>query len=587
MSSPQQLALSLLTLMRVISNFLDVLGVVGVGYVIALAFGSDASVPLLQTFFSDREDLLTALLVLVGVLFVAKTALGVFFSRMTALYLAKLESDFASAAAASILGGNLDRLALHSRAEIEWAILRSTNIAFSSLLGQAISFVAELASVVFIFSALVVADTALGLIVSAYFSVIFIVFHYFSRKVAAVSGSDFASESVSVNQTLTDVISAFREISVSGRMGGFLERLFDARQAVAVSQATMTYLGAIPRYVAELGLILGAISLALIQLVRDPSPEGLSILGIFLVGSVRMISALLPVQRSFLSVKFETPGALAAQELIRDLRSRKSRVGAELVREDLAKNLNRAVDVNIDGLVYRYLDETSEKKALKDISLRIQAGSTVAFVGPSGAGKSTLADLVLGLRTPEAGTVECNGVSPRSLSSVRRGILGYVPQRPGIVSGSISGNVAIGVNHDEIDAEKVWRALEATGLAETVKRLPGQLESNLGNHSDALSGGQLQRLGLARALYTDPMLLVLDESTSALDAETEADITTELSRFRGQVTTIVIAHRLSTIQRVDRIFVFDKGQLVAEGTFPELRKSNELIKRYVKLMSFD
>ena len=573
--------------MRVISNFLDVIGVVGVGYVIALAFGSDNSVPLLQTFFSERDDLLVALLLLVGILFFAKTALGVVFSRITALYLAKLESIFASAAAASIFRGNLDSLALHSRAEIEWAILRSTNIAFSSVLGQAVSFVAELASVVFIFSALVVADTALGLIVSIYFVVILMIFHYFSRKVAAASGSDFAAGSVSVNQALTDIVSAFREISVAGKIKVYLQRLFVARQAVAISQATMTYLGSIPRYVAELGLILGAVSLALIQLVRDPSPEGLSILGIFLVGSVRMISALLPLQRAFLSVKFETPGALAAQELIRDLRSRESRVGSELAREELATNLNRAVDVTVDGLAYRYPDETSEKKALKDISLRIEAGSTVAFVGPSGAGKSTLADLVLGLRTPEAGTVECNGVSPRSLSSVRRGILGYVPQRPGIVSGSIAGNVAIGVDHDEIDAGKVWRALEATGLAETVKRLPGQMESNLGTHSDALSGGQLQRLGLARALYTDPMLLVLDESTSALDAETEADITAELSRFRGRVTTIVIAHRLSTIQRVDRIFVFDEGQLVAEGTFPELRKSNELIKRYVKLMSFD
>jgi len=124
-------------------------------------------------------------------------------------------------------------------------------------------------------------------------------------------------------------------------------------------------------------------------------------------------------------------------------------------------------------------------------------------------------------------------------------------------------------------------------LAEHVKTLPQGIYSDLGSHSDALSGGQIQRLGLARALYTKPNLIVLDEATSALDAATEASIASAIRNLGDQTTVIVIAHRLSTIQHADQVYVMEDGKILASGTFKEVRRRAPMIEEYVKLMSFD
>ena len=165
--------------------------------------------------------------------------------------------------------------------------------------------------------------------------------------------------------------------------------------------------------------------------------------------------------------------------------------------------------------------------------------------------------------------------------------MSYVPQKPGIVTGSIADNVALGLAEHERDEEQIWAALEGAQLADHVRTLELQIHSDLGSHSDALSGGQIQRLGLARALYTKPNLIILDEATSALDAATEASISGAIQQLGSDTTVIVIAHRLSTIQHADIVHVMDQGRVVDSGTFKEVRGRVPMIEEYVKLMSFD
>jgi len=166
------------------------------------------------------------------------------------------------------------------------------------------------------------------------------------------------------------------------------------------------------------------------------------------------------------------------------------------------------------------------------------------------------------------------------------GLISYVPQRPGLVSGSIANNVALGQTDDEIDEEGVREALRKAQLLEFVDTLPLGIHSSLGVHSDSLSGGQIQRLGFARALYTKPRLIVLDEATSALDAATEASVASSIKNVGEETTVVVIAHRLSTIQDADQVHVVDDGQIVASGTFPQVRKKVPMVEEYVQLMSF-
>jgi ATP-binding cassette subfamily C protein len=165
--------------------------------------------------------------------------------------------------------------------------------------------------------------------------------------------------------------------------------------------------------------------------------------------------------------------------------------------------------------------------------------------------------------------------------------ISYVPQKPGLVSGSLADNVALGVDSYEVDEARIIEALVSANLNEVVAQLENGIHSQLVNYQDSLSGGQIQRLGLARALYSRPGLLVMDEATSALDAESESEIAKALEHMRGKVTVVLIAHRLNTVQHADKVFLIDAGTVVDSGTFQELVSRNPSVDRLVQLMNVD
>ena len=156
-----------------------------------------------------------------------------------------------------------------------------------------------------------------------------------------------------------------------------------------------------------------------------------------------------------------------------------------------------------------------------------------------------------------------------------------------MVSGSIRENIAMGVAPDMVDQTKLMKAIEDAHLSEVIRSLPDGVDTDLGKRLDGLSGGQLQRIGLARALYTQPGLLIMDEATSALDAESENEINKALDEMRGKVTVLLIAHRLNTIQRSDVVFLVDSGRIMASGTFPELMKSSPDVQKLAELMTIN
>jgi ATP-binding cassette subfamily C protein len=160
----------------------------------------------------------------------------------------------------------------------------------------------------------------------------------------------------------------------------------------------------------------------------------------------------------------------------------------------------------------------------------------------------------------------------------------YVPQRPGLVSGSILDNVALAEDSIKVDKARVLDALRLAHLEELISELPEGVDTALGKLQDGLSGGQIQRLGLARALYARPGLLVMDEATSALDAISEAEIQKALDEMRGKVTVVLIAHRINTIQKADIVILIEKGEVRGSGTFSQLVASNPSVKQVVKLM---
>jgi ATP-binding cassette subfamily C protein len=399
------------------------------------------------------------------------------------------------------------------------------------------------------------------------------------------AGERLASSSVAANAALSDLTSVFRELSVLGKRQKFIDKIYDARLQAADSGAAQYYLSGIPRYVVEAGLLIGIALFVVVQYQTTDLIAAAGTISVFIFGGFRLTAAILPLQSSILSVSAILPVARTALSILATTSSEKIRADTNPVQgNDGGQNPTKndgGVEVELKNVAFSF--EDSLKTVLDSINLRIPRGIQAALMGPSGAGKSTLADIICAVLEPNSGEVLIDGLNPFS-GGLKLPSISYVPQKPGLVSGTIADNVALGVAKEDVKVDQVRGALSQAHLLNVVDQLPDGIYAPLGKLLDGLSGGQVQRLGLARALYSNPGLLVMDEATSALDAESEAEIQMVLDGLRGKVTVVLIAHRVNTIQNADIVFLLNEGNLIDQGTFQELLNRNPSVERVVELM---
>jgi ABC-type multidrug transport system fused ATPase/permease subunit len=206
-------------------------------------------------------------------------------------------------------------------------------------------------------------------------------------------------------------------------------------------------------------------------------------------------------------------------------------------------------------------------------ALKIHPGETVAIVGSSGSGKSTLADLVLGLNPVTHGSIQISGMDPREVHLTYPGSLGYVPQEVYISRGSLRKNLTLGFNESDFSDEEIMISLEKSKLLDFTKKLEKGLYTEIGELGNSLSGGEKQRIGVARSLLTNPKLLILDEATSSLDATTESQLSENILQGEGDLTIVIIAHRLATVKSVERLLYLEDGRIIADGDFEFVKKN--------------
>lgn len=231
--------------------------------------------------------------------------------------------------------------------------------------------------------------------------------------------------------------------------------------------------------------------------------------------------------------------------------------------------------VRFDHVSFAY---SNEIPVLRDVTFEIQPGETVALVGPSGAGKTTIANMIPRLYDPTSGCIVLDEQDLRSLQlRSLRGHIGIVPQEAFLFVGTVYENIIYG--RLEATREEVYEAARKANAHDFICGLPQEYDSIVGERGATLSGGQRQRVAIARALLRDPRILVLDEATSSLDAESEALVQEALDKLMENRTTLVIAHRLSTIKKADRILVMERGRIVEEGTHPDLVRREGLYSR--------
>ena len=576
---------------RVLINFLDVLGLMAIGLLGAMLASGLNERPS-ATFVGITIEIQSSvtyfwIVVVIATFFISKSLIGMFLLRMSSLYFARLEAMVASEIATFLYSGSLSRLRRFSRGETLFAVGDSPAFAMSGLLMSGSSIVTEGALFLSVFVVFLFVDPSTAFFISLYFIMLVLIFQLGINGRLRRIGQRLRTSSIAVANSIQDMTNSFREISVFSKRPFFLAHYYLFRRRYALDNALLSFLNGLPRFFVESALMVGVLALIGFQFLRGNLSEGLVTTAVFLAGGLRMMAALLPIQSAVANIKTFGPQADLAQSLLVEAWVEKTlttNIEDELASVDVSPAGSAGFPIAVSDVFFTHADGT--EPVIKSVSLDIAPGAFVAFVGPSGAGKTTLADLILGVNTPDSGQISVAGHSPIRLRESNPGVISYVPQTPGMVSGSIANNVALGEPEENIDHNRVWDALEKAELANYVRALPDGIHSDLGKQADALSGGQRQRLGLALALYPNPRLLVLDEATSALDAGTEANVAATIEKLGSSTTVIVIAHRLSTIQHADVVHVIEDGVISAQGTFKEVRKQVPLIEEYVRLMSF-
>jgi ATP-binding cassette, subfamily B, bacterial PglK len=578
---------------RAASGILDVIGMLLVGLVINVAISPDSDRALANIspgFLPEQFRNLTFFTAVLGTIFLFKGAFSVLIQWRLNLLLSKIETEQSLKVAEATLLGTLSNLKSRTPSEITFALVDSTTSAFSERLVATATIISEALLVTIVCTALCFIDLTATIFVGLYLGIVVGLVQVSVSKRLRKAGRIHADENRIVNSDIYSMIQAFREIYVYGKSTYFLQNFENSREKVAKALAAQRLMLSMPRFVIETALILGVVTIIGFQSVNGTLIETAPIIGIFLIGGFRLMASLVPLQSAVVNMRHTAELSRPALEILKSAGTLHLAINSkeETAYVETETSLNsqaKAYSLEISNMSFSF--ENNEKPTLSEISIQIESGEHIAIIGPSGGGKTTLVDLITGLHIPTKGKIRINGIEPRMLIKSDQPQISYVAQRPGIVPGSLAENIALGVEKKLIDNEKLLKAIKASQLEELIRELPEGLNSDLGNHVDSLSGGQMQRIGLARALYFEPKLLILDEATSALDAKTESIITKNLAKLGSKTTVIVIAHRLSTVQNAKRVFVMDSGKIVDQGTFQELRKNNPMVDEYVKLMSFN
>lgn len=582
--------------------FLDLAGIALIGLTTALAVSVTADTappesltPILgeaSQLGLPLEQLALWCALAAGLVLIGKTLISFDLSRRIMRFLATRTAMVSARLTAQLLSRPLLEVQRRTSQQTAYTLTTGVNSAVLLILAQATIVVSEMALLLVLCVGLVLLSPVIAVCAMAFFLSVFLVIHRLLSGWAQSLGGKLAQADIESIGAIQDAIRTYRESLVGHRRDLQVAHIQDLRWNSARASAAIQMIGVTPKYTLEIALVLGTGALAVSQLLTKTPVEAVSMIVLFLAAGARIVPSLLRLQTAILGIRQANGAAASVFDLEHEVQPELSPRSAAYTwtgpgrRNALAGSWTShsgfTGDVSLMGVSFRYPGSTSF--AIEDITLRVESGTSLALVGTTGSGKSTLADLVLGVLLPDTGQVSVSGQEPTVAASMWPGVMAYVPQDVGLVSGTVFDNVALGIPSSAVTAEMVWEALDRACLAEFLIGYREGLETTIGEHGVKLSGGQRQRLGIARALLTHPKLIVLDEATSALDAETEERVGRTIRSLSGEVTVIVVAHRLATIRNCDQVCYLEQGRVAALGHFDQVRVDSPAFDRQAGLL---
>jgi ABC-type multidrug transport system fused ATPase/permease subunit len=571
-------------------GFLDLMGVAAIGVLGALAVTGvqsaqpgnrvSATLELLGISNLSFQSQVAVLGLSAASILVIRTILSIIITRKIFYFLSRRGALISSDLISRFLSQPLTKIQENSSQQTLYAVTFGVTSITLGVLGTSITLIADISLLVIMLFALFVVDPVIAVSSIVFFGTLGLIL-YRNMNVKAHKLGQLNSEiSILSHEKTLEVLESYRESVVRNRRDYYSREIGRLRMRLADVLAEMQFLPNVSKYVMESGIVIGAVLIAGVQFALQDARHAVGTLSVFLAAGTRIAPAVMRLQQSAIQIRSGIGAAIPTLALIESLKN----VPVADKTDDKLNVVHSRFDpsISLNGVGLTYPDK--ELPALENIFFELNAGESLAIVGSTGAGKTTFVDVLLGVLQADTGAISISGKPPLEAISKWPGAISYVPQNVTISNGTFRENVGLGYPAEVVTDELVWSALETAQLANFVRELPLGLDTPVGEGGAKISGGQRQRLGIARAMFTRPKLLVLDEATSSLDGQTEADISNAIQQLKGSVTVVMIAHRLSTVRNADQVIFLDKGKILARGSFEEVRRAIPDFDNQAKLM---
>lgn len=445
----------------------------------------------------------------------------------------------------------------------------------NSYIESMLNLLKEILIIIFIFILLLLTNTKISLyVLSGIIFFTLIIFFSFKKKLSNLAKENFSERGKQI-KIVNQIFGNIQEIKILLKEKFFFDKFKMNILKLKYNDFFYELFTKSPRLLFELLAVITIVSIIIFYIVEDREITNLlPLLALFGMCALRLIPSFGIILTSFALIRKSKVSFLSIIKEMDKTRNNYSQIKYE---EKLKVKKLKIDDIQLQNLSFKY--KGTDKFILKNININIKKNSSIGIIGKTGCGKSTLIKIILGLLEPTSGKVLFNNTNISENLRLWYNNLSYVPQKVYLSDESIKKNIAIGEDEDKIDPKKISYSIKLAGLDKFISSLPEQLNTQVGAQGIKLSGGQIQRIGIARAIYTDPDIFILDEATSSLDQKTENEIISDLFKYKDSKFTVMVSHRLSSLKFCDEVFYLKDGEIKDSGKINDLiHRNKEILK---------
>jgi ABC-type bacteriocin/lantibiotic exporter with double-glycine peptidase domain len=492
-----------------------------------------------------------------GLSLLLKTLASSYVSYRVSMFLAFRGASISSLLIEGFIRSGLQQVNRFTTQQTIYALTQGVNFITLGVIGACLLLLSEVTLLLILTITLVTLNPLLAIGTILYFTIIALLLYVVVQKRVDKLARDEATQSIRSQEMIAEARGFYKELVSKGREQFYVIELTKSRYFLSSIQAKLAFFPNIPKYFVEVSLVVGAILLAATTLVLYDAQKSVGTLSIFLLAAFRIAPAVLRMQSGFASIRQN----LASSEITLNMYKEMGKI--ERISENL-KGLSNfhsgfVGEIKISRLSFRYEEQGDFEVSVGE--LVIPQSTHIGITGSSGSGKSTLVNLILGILNPSTGSILISDLKPKEAIKVWPGAISYVPQEVFVSTGTLKENVCLGFDPDIIPDSEVIMVLELCELKVLLESYPNGINTRIGERGSNLSGGQKQRLGIARALLSKPQLLIMDESTSALDELTKESLLKNIFDSCPNITLLSITHDPAILKKCQKVLRVNKGEV--------------------------